>query len=91
MTRRRGQVAEMPLNFAFPVPGTHHDGARSDTMSQLDIAVTIPTTKERVNPGGVPGSRSALRFGLRHAQASSPFADNSTARRYASSFGSAGH
>jgi hypothetical protein len=35
----------MPLNFAFPVPGTHHDGAGSDTMSQLDIAVTIADDK----------------------------------------------
>jgi len=35
----------MPLNFAFPVPGTHHDGAGSDTMSQLDIAVTIADNK----------------------------------------------
>ena len=35
----------MPLNFAFPVAGAHHDGARSDTMSQLDIAVTIADNK----------------------------------------------
>jgi hypothetical protein len=35
----------MPLNFAFPVAGAHHDGARSDAMSQLDIAVTVANHK----------------------------------------------
>ena len=34
-------MSGMPLDFAFTVAGTHQDGARSNAMSQFDIAVAI--------------------------------------------------
>src|SRR5260370_39444343 len=42
---RRLPISGMPLNFALSIAGTHEDGARSNAMSQLDIAVPVADNK----------------------------------------------
>src|SRR5260370_24569935 len=53
----------MPLNFALSIAGTHEDGARSNAMSQLDMAVPVADNK------GAAKSQAVLTGGaLQHSR-----------------------